>query len=273
AMHRAQRILRLSADDPPFTSVPKKLRRIAIGLTLIVFGLSILIPLAALMLQSGSIVFTLQTMTDHAGRMMRSVFYAGAAACIIVFIGIVYAGQRQARRDILSPALMILLFACPGILLASGWLRLRSFWPGVLPFNVMVLSMLGAYVAHRALLGYAAGSLLWRAYGERAREFEDLMEIKIVDKIRYLYFPALIRPALFAVVLTALLLWGDVAITILLHPPGGDTLAVEYFNLLHYGSEARTAAIGFMLLLGPSCVMAAVFAAAAFSRKIWFVNE
>ncbi|MBN2328126.1 MAG: iron ABC transporter permease [Candidatus Omnitrophica bacterium] len=272
AMHRAKRILSLTAGDPPFTSVPGNLRRIAIVLTLIVFGLSILIPLASLIAQTGSIAFTLQTMTDHAGRLARSVFYAGAAACIIVLIGVVYAGQRRAGRDILFPALTIALFACPGILLASGWLRLRSYWPGVLPFSVMSLSMLGAYVAHRILLGYAAGALLWRSYGERAREFEDLMEMKIADKIRYLYFPAFFRPALFAVVLTALLLWGDVAITILLHPPGGDTLAVEYFNLLHYGSEARTAAIGFMLLLGPSCVMAAVFTAIALSRKIWLVN-
>ena len=123
----------------------------------------------------------------------------------------------------------------------------------------MTTSLLAAYLSHTFLLGYGAGILLWRYYGIRQREFDTLLDLGYFTRITRLLLPAFWRPGCLATLLVTLVLWGDVGMTILLYPPGGDTLAVEYYNLLHYGSESRTAAIGLLLLLVPALALLAVF--------------
>lgn len=267
AFRRAGRCLDLSVTDPPFTAFPQSLRNAALFFTLLIFFLSIVIPLLSLLLFAGSHLFTREIFTTHMGRLARSLCYSGIGAAAIVLSGIVYCSSIPRRGSVFTPALLIGLFACPGILIASGWLQLRSFWPGALPPAVAIASLIGAYTTHWMLAGYTAGILLWKNYGERQREFETLLGLDFITRLRRLYWPALRRPAAFVVALTALLLWGDVGITILLHPPGGDTLAVEYFNLLHYGNEARTAAIGVLLLAAPAAVVSAILMLSTLRRK------
>lgn len=271
AFQRAGRCLDLSVTDPPFTAFPPAWKTIFLLLTVVIFVLSVLIPLVALFLHAGSLLFTLKTIASHGGRLFRSVFYAGAGASAIILLGTAYCALRPRRRFVLAPSFFIVLFACPGILIAAGWLQLRSWWPGALPSEIASLSLIGGYVTHRMLVGYAAGILLWKKYGERQREYESLLGLDFFTWLKRLLLPALFRPAMFAVILTALLLWGDIAITILLHPPGGDTLAVEYFNLLHYGNDARTAAIGFLLLLAPAVVLTTVLVIFSLGKK--FVGD
>jgi iron(III) transport system permease protein len=259
ALRRAGRCIDSRVTDLPFTTLPPLLVRISQCISCMIFFLSIVIPLTALLLYAGSMSDLLRFIVDHNGRLWRSVFYALAGAVLIVLLGIWYTSKSSRIRSVAAPALFTALFACPGILIAAGWLRLRGYWPGMLPPGVGVASMLGAYATHRMLLGYGAGVLLWRTYGERQREFDSLIPLSWMTRLWRLYIPSLIRPAVIAIILTALLIWGDVAITILLHPPGGDSLVIEYFNLLHYGSETRTAAIGFLMLFMPVVFVGIVF--------------
>ncbi len=259
ALRRAGRCIDTRVTDLPFTTLPPLLVKISQCMSVIVLLLSIVIPLMALLLYAGSMSILLQFIFDHGGRLWRSVFYALSGASLIVLPGILYTSKSSRIRSVAAPALFTALFACPGILIAAGWLRLRSYWPGIMPPSISVISMLGAYATHRMLLGYGAGVLLWRNYGERQREFDALIPLNWMTRLWRLYIPSFIRPTTIAIILTSLLIWGDVAITILLHPPGGDSLAIEYYNLLHYGSETRTAAIGFLMLFMPVVFTGLVF--------------
>jgi len=49
--------------------------------------------------------------------------------------------------------------------------------------------------------------------------------------------------------LTYLLCLWDVETLILIYPPGGETLALRIFNLLHYGHNAQVNALCLLLLV------------------------
>ncbi len=259
AMGRIPGHLELQGGEPAYRWTAKSLRAAAPVGTAVVLTLSILVPVWGLMSHAGSPSLTLRVMLEHAPIVFRSLFYAGTAAAAVVVLGTWYTSDTSPKRFSITPVLLLVLFVIPGALTGSGWLRIRSYWPGVQPPAVMTASLLAAYLSHTFLLGYGAGILLWRYYGIRQREFDTLLDLGYFTRMRRLLLPALWRPGWLATLLVTLVLWGDVGMTILLYPPGGDTLAVEYYNLLHYGSESRTAAIGLLLLLVPALALLAVF--------------
>jgi len=224
-----------------------------------VFLLSCFVPLFGSFIHIGSIGLFLRTFAEHWENILRSVFYCAAGSFCIIGLGFWYTAVETNRDRWFAPSVFLSLFVLPGILIASAWLRVRSFWPGVLPGGVALLSLLGGYITHYFILGYGAGLMLWRYYGERQKEFDSLLKLGMFYRIRRLIVPILWRPGLRATALIALLLWGDAGMTVLLHPPGKESLSVEYFNLLHYGTEARTAAIGSIMMLMPASILLLIF--------------
>ncbi len=259
AMRRIPSQLELQGGEPAYQWTSINLRAALLAGTALVLALSILVPLWSLMSHAGPVSLTSLVMMEHAPAVFRSLLYAVAAAGGVVVLGAWFTSVSIPKQYI-APVLFLAMFVIPGVLTGSGWLRIRSYWPGVQPPGMMTASLLGAYMSHTFFLGYGAGILLWRFYGIRQREFDSLLNIGWISRLRWLILPALWRPGLQAMGLVMLVLWGDVGMTILLYPPGGDTLAVEYYNLLHYGSESRTAAIGLLLLLVPALTLLGVFA-------------
>ncbi len=216
---------------------------------------SLLVPIIGLCSHIESIRSAFHVIWKDFPRIFRSVLLSGTGATVIVTLGLLFVASRTERNQLFDFGFILLLFVLPGVLIAAGWLHLRSLWPGMLPWFVALDTMLFAYTAHYFIFGYISGILLWKLYGEDQWKYDSLLSLSWFQKMRFLYFPALRYPFLQAVIIVSLFLWGEVGMTILLHPPGSDTLAVEYFNLLHYGSEPRTAAIGLVLLGLPAVGM------------------
>ncbi|RJP34367.1 MAG: iron ABC transporter permease [Candidatus Omnitrophota bacterium] len=232
-----------------------RIRWFAVTGTGIIFVLSVLIPLFGLLSHAGSVEFTLQIVSRHMPRILRSLFLCGMGAFLTVSAGFLFVSFGRSKRNMVHLSLILLLFVMPGVMIAAGWLYLRSLWPGALPEAMSVVTLLLAYTSHFFVLGYLTGLLLWRYYGKSQKEHDSLLRLTFAEKCRLLYWPNFRLPFLQATALVSLFLWGDVGITVLLHPAGWDTLAVEYFNLLHYGSEPRTAVIGLMLMGLPAIGM------------------
>ncbi len=224
------------------------------ALCLVLF-LSVMIPLLGLLSRAGSLGFMLDTLWQQKERMARSLMYCGLGAGAIVFLGLVFTARHNPGKAPYAGTFFLFLFVFPGIMFASGWLQIRSFWPGVLPKNIAVFSLILAYVTHFFVLGYFTGLLIWNYYGAPQREYDSLLRMGTLTKIFRLYVPNMKAPVLQGIALIALFLWGEVAMTILLHPAGGDTMALHYYNLLHYGSEKRTVAIGLLMMGTPAFVL------------------
>lgn len=222
---------------------------IALLVTCLVLMFSVVIPLNGFFMQT-SIVEVFSLIRQQQNRIINSLVYSVSSSVFIVLFGLIFTKYLCKTQYALN-AVVVFLFFVPGILLAAGVLELRSWLPFVHPGWLSQLTLLYAFVCHFGLTGIIAGYLLWQHYGNQQMEYESLLDLPTKTKLLNLYFPSLLIPALQCIALASLLVWGDVAMTVLLHPPGGETLTVYYFNQLHYGSDSRTAAAGMLLMITP----------------------
>ncbi len=228
-------------------------------LALAVLFLSLFVPVIGLYRHSGTLSNTLQIIFTHTARITNSLFYAGVGTLLLLGLGTWFTSRKTFSHGKTIPAALIFLFILPGIIVAAAWLQLRSLWPGRLPTMVSYGSLLAAYTTHYFILGYGAGVILWNYFGTTQKEILSLWNLSPWQRITRAYLPTFIFPGLMVSIILFLLIWGDIACTILLHPPGGESLSVEYYNLLHYGSETRTAAMGLILLTVPALCLLLVF--------------
>ncbi len=235
-------------------------------LTLAVLLLSLIIPVCAFFFQTSFVeILSLLGMQTH--RILNSLLYSIMGGVLIVLFGTILIKTITKYRTILILISAVLLII-PSIITAAGVLELRSWLPFLLPNWFSTATLLYAHVCRFALLGLLSGLLIWQHYGKNQMDYERLLDLTLWKKLRYLYLPTLWQPATKAVALIALLIWSDVAVTVLLHPPGGDTMTLYYFNQLHYGSESRTAATGFLLMTIPLVTILIAAALIAAGRKL-----
>jgi len=176
------------------------------------------------------------------------------ATAVIALAMVWVAGQRQPR----GPRLAWLLFLMPGVFLgvvaipvfnrswlfgfyqSSGiqWLMLSlRYWPLAWAVVAAVSGTAGGPQSDAARLAGAGPWQRWR-----------------VSRFPHLYRPV----AALWMVITSLCLW-DVESVILVQPPGGETLALRIFNLLHYGHASQVNALA-VVLLATALAMAGILA-------------
>jgi sugar lactone lactonase YvrE len=140
-----------------------------------------------------------------------------------------------------------LLFFIPGVLLQAGIVNGLSrpafawIYPGV---SIVILFLAVKYLA-------PAQALLRRAFRSTNRDLGELAEMEGLShwqKLRLVFWPqhgAQVAASWYIIYL--LTLW-DVESLVLVVPPGGETLALRIFNLLHYGHNAQVNALCVSLL-------------------------
>lgn len=254
-LYRAQKTFSTNIGQASIGPIPVWLRVVIYIGVLLVFFLSCILPLLGLMIKARYMPLILNVIWEHMGTSFKSLGYSVVSGAVMVGLGLWMTNFIQGKKGIWISAGILFMFLLPGIIVASGWLRIRSFWPGRIPAGMAYFSMLCAYVSHYFIIGYGTGLLLWSHFGTNQKRAASLMNIGWFSKVRRLYLPSFWYPAIPCIFVTSLFVWRDVAITILLHPPGGESLTVEYYNLLHYGSESQTSAIGFLLLLLPTVLI------------------
>ena len=140
-----------------------------------------------------------------------------------------------------------LAFLLPGVLLGialihafnHGWSALfyQSSGIVILAFAIRYL-VIGSYATRQAVL----------------KADPDLTDVALLEGatrwqiLRYVQWPQIARPVCLAWYIVFLLCLWDVESMILVVPPGGETLALRIFNLLHYGHNAQVNALCLVLL-------------------------
>ncbi|MDP8245859.1 MAG: hypothetical protein P9L94_17380 [Candidatus Hinthialibacter antarcticus] len=221
----------------------------------VVFGLSVVVPAGALLLHASSIESLWLEWTRQSKTVLLTIAYAASSSVVMFALGLWLCRVRARWERALWLLAGLACFVLPGILISASWLEFRSLWPGWLPRWAQTLTLIAGYAAHFWVVGFAAAFLFWNRYGAQQQEADALLTRSLWQRIRFLYAPAWVKycpPILF---MMGLFVWCDASVTTLLHPPGGETLTMRYFNLLHYGSEPRTAAVGLLLLLTPMALL------------------
>ncbi len=225
---------------------------------MLVVLLSAVLPLAQIVTAKRTWAELAGAIEASTGTIWNSFWFAGLAATVVVTVALGSCSRRREEAERGSSGqVRLLTSAATGI----GWLPF--FIPGVLigialikVFNrpVLVAFYQSAGICLLALvIRYFA--LAWTA----ARHAVASVDADLVDAARlegaagWQMFRLVVWPQIAPQMLAAwyvvylLCLW-DVESIVLVQPPGGETLALKIFNLLHYGYAAQVNALCLVLL-------------------------
>ena len=180
----------------------------------------------------------------------NSAWYAVATATITVGLASWIIARWTRRGAILAPALASLLwipFFIPGLFLGLALIALFNR-PGLDVIYQGSGIVLIAFVLRYLALGWFGALLAWRGVDRDLVDAGRMCGASGWPLWRQIIWPQL-RSQLGAawLVVYLLCLW-DVETLVLILPPGGETLALRVFNLLHYGHNAQVNALCLWLL-------------------------
>ncbi len=231
----------------------------------------------------GQLIFATRTWTELGGALAaghgaveNSAWYAGAAATVILVMGLVFASRTRGWRfgrkavpqgwDNAAPSFRMplgfrlleprylgcyvlwLAFLVPGVILGIGLIAAFNHdWSAPLyqSAGIVVLAFVIRYLA----IGWTGISA---AFAGTDRNLTDAARIEGASRwqmLRRVQWPQIAPQAAAVWYIVFLLCLWDVETIILVVPPGGETLALRAFNLLHYGHNAQVNALCLLLLL------------------------
>lgn len=259
-------------------------------ITAVVCGLSVGVPLIQLASTARTWVELPGAVQAGQGALWTSVWLAVATATMCVMVALALGARPSGRFKVQSagasqnykpsgvdamkqpkgrapwPMLVWLPFFIPGVLIgiAFVWLFNR-------PTTAWFHSGFGVVLLAFAFRYFALGASITRhAVATTDRDLDDDARLAGASRwqvLRLVQWPQ-IAPQVAAAwyVIYLLCLW-DVESLVLIVPPGGETLALRIFNLLHYGHNAQVNALCLTLLgaaVGPLLVVAALVKARHF---------
>jgi len=219
---------------------------IAITLGLLSVGL----PLAQLVSVKRTWTELLPSVEAGLPAIWNSFFLAAVAATVAGIIGVLFHRSWTRGNASLPRWIGIFLwlpFLIPGVLLGIAWIQIfnRSLFDA---FYRSIAIVIFAFVVR--YLAFAWNGVV-HAIQTVDRDLTDAARVEGASRwqmLRHVHWPQ-IAPQVAATwyVIYLLCLW-DVESIVLIVPPGGETLALRIFNLLHYGHNAQVNALCLTLL-------------------------
>ena len=182
----------------------------------------------------------------------HSFWLAAASAALIVALSLAlrYAVARRNERTAfrIAGALLWLPFLVPGVLLGIGLITVFNR-PGIAffyqSFGIVLLAFLIRYLA----IGASAVRHSLESVDPDLTDAARLEGANSWQVLRHVHWPQAGSQIMAAWYIAFLLCLWDVESIVLVVPPGGETLSLRIFNLLHYGHNAQVNALCLMLLL------------------------
>jgi ABC-type Fe3+ transport system permease subunit len=208
--------------------------------TLLLASLAVALPLAQLAAQAQVWRAVPAAWAAGQGACAMSFFLAAGAATLTVALGLI--GWRLPLGTWLW-----LLFLVPGILTRIGLIYALNRPPfGLLGDSVGLVLL--ALCLHFIAIGWNGAALARRAVDSELTDAGVLNGASGWQLFRHVHWPQMAPQLAAAWYLTYLLCLWDVETLVLVVPPGGETLALRVFNLLHYGHNVQVHALCLLLL-------------------------
>jgi ABC-type spermidine/putrescine transport system permease subunit II len=182
---------------------------------------------------------------------------AAAAAGVVILFGLIASSRISAsglssglgsRVSDFCRWLAWLPFLLPGVLLGIGLIVLLNRpWAALLYQSVAIVIL--AFVIRYMAVGWNSVAHAFQAVDRDLTDVARLDGASRWQMLRYVQWPQVAPQAAAAWYVVFLLCLWDVESMILVVPPGGETLALRAFNLLHYGHNAQVNALCLALLV------------------------
>jgi iron(III) transport system permease protein len=176
----------------------------------------------------------------------HSLEFAAASATVVIVLALLTSTVLNWRFS-MEPLLWIAFFT-PGVLLGIAliWIFNR---PALRLIYQSAAIVVLAYVVRYAALGWSVVVRATRASDQSLIEVVRLEGATRWQTLRHAQWPQIYPAVAAAWYLTYLLCLWDVETLVLIVPPGGESLSLRVFNLLHYGHNPQVNALCLLLML------------------------
>ena len=216
---------------------------------------TVLVALLSLGLPVLQLVSVKRTWTELPGALAAgrtavwsSFWFAASSASLVLGLGIAAAQAKPGTARTAAGWVLWLPFLIPGVLMGIGLIAVfnhpwtRLFYQGA---GIVILAFVLRYLA----LGWHAVAQTFRGLDRELADAARLEGARGWGLFRLVYWPQTSSRLAGAWYVVFLLCLWDVESMILVVPPGGETLALRIFNLLHYGHNAQVNALCLTLLV------------------------
>jgi iron(III) transport system permease protein len=171
----------------------------------------------------------------------NSFFYAASASALTIVFGVATARAR-------GPGWLWICFLVPGLLLGIGAVTAFNR-PGLEFFSRTAAIVVFVLALRHFALAHSVTRSAYQSLDQHLMDSARLDGARGAGLFLRIIFPQIAPSIAAAAFLVYVLCLWDVETILLVIPPGGETLALRIFNLLHYGHNAHVNALCLLLLL------------------------
>ena len=250
--------------------VPLRAHRIWLFvLVSVICALMVITPLLSLMLQAGSWQSYARALEVVSGSLLRSIFLAAAGATALTALGFFVGYVIRTRAMSIWRAVdagTVLLFALPGTVIGMGlialWNRPATNFIYATPL-IIVFGYLAQYTALTGRVTVAGLSLVPTSMEEAAASAGAGWMRRLARIVLPLVKHTLVTGWLIAYIFCL----RDTGITMLVYPPGYDTLPVRIFTLMANGAPALIAAACLFMIVATALPLIGVASLLRLQRR------
>ena len=219
----------------------------------IVFALAIVVvamPLGGLIVQSSSLDSYAMAVARAADSIVRSISFAATSATFLAVLGLLW-GYLSDRRTLpvwwANELLALFLLALPGSVIGIGLIGLWNTKLTSFVYATPAILILG-YVAQYAILPMRVISASLSSVPRSLEDASRLSGAGWLMTMSYIVAPLASRGLLAAWLIGYVFSLRDVAVSIVVYPPGSDTLPIRILTLMANGAPSLIAALCIVLI-------------------------
>ncbi len=227
--------------------------------TVVLCGIMVLLPFTAMIGDAFSGEMFQEAFARAADSLLRSIVYAASGATVLTVLGfllgyLVHSRALPVWRGVDS--VMLLLFALPSTVIGVGMATLWNHPLTGFIYGTCAVVVLG-YVAQYSALG---GRISLSTLAQVPVAMEEAAQVAgagWLRRIGMVLTPLCARGIAGAWIVTYIFCLRDTGISMMVYPPGGDTLPVRIFTLMANGSPGLIAALCLIMSIASVAPLAA----------------
>ena len=231
------------------TGNPIRLRGLnpyAIGFVAILFVITTVLPFVSVIAYTESPAKIWSSLQSAGGSITTTTILAIFAALISTAVALPigrYLATGKGRFAGMLDVLCWLPIAIPGTMIGLGIVRISGLVPAVRNADSFGILLLLAYIGMFSAFAIRILEASYRRADPNVAESAALDCPRWYQRLFYIDLP-IHSPAIAAsMIIVAVLVVGELNATVLLIPPGSETLAVTIDNLLHYGANVKASVL------------------------------
>ena len=223
----------------------------ASGFCLTVIGLSVVLPIAVLLKVAGHISNYIRVLSTSINQITYSLILAFSGAIIALFLAFFLSYLIEKSKSRIRTPLEFASFiplAIPATTLGIGlikvWNRPLADFVYVSPF-IIILGYIARFIPF-IIIAVISGLKQVSPQQEEAAFLSTARWTKVISRI---VIPLSRHSLIAGFFIVFILSFGELGTTLLVIPPGIETVPIKIYNLMHYGAEQMVAALCLILII------------------------